>query len=272
MPPKNCVSNDWHNKRKGFLFFCLSIFISLASITETLAAPKTIKIGITHFPPFYVVEHDHPLKGLGLDLISAMNDAQSDYKFEVIEASPRRRHDMFQKGLYDVSLFDHLDWGWNPETVEITKVYLKGGERYISSNKAQEKPDFFQNISSKKIGAILGYHYRFAEFETDPQELNKRFDINLVANQEQIIKQVLSNRIEVGVISETFLKKYLRENKENADRITISENYDQEYNFVGIVRKNAPISALTLERIIGSVTSNPEYKWIAVKYGIKWHH
>ncbi|WP_162200150.1 substrate-binding periplasmic protein [Kiloniella spongiae] len=244
----------------------------LAATTETQANPKVIKTSIYHFPPFFIVEKNHPRIGLGLDLISAMNDVQSEYKFETVETSPRRRHDMFQKGLYDVSLFDHVNWGWSSENVETTNIYLKGGERYISSNSTQKKTDFFQDISSKKIGAILGYHYRFAKFETDPQKLNKRFDINLVTNQEQIIKQVLANRIEIGVVTETFLKKYLRENRENADRIVISKNYDQEYNFVGIVRKNASISALTLEKIIYAVTTSPKYKWIADKYGIHWHH
>nr|WP_281174849.1 transporter substrate-binding domain-containing protein [Kiloniella litopenaei] len=229
-------------------------------------------MGVVDFPPFYTIQQNQPLSGLGIDLINAMNEIQSDYRFEVVEASPRRRHDMFKKGLYDISLFDHLSWGWTPEDVMVTRVFLRGGERYITARNKEVAPTLFKDISSRKIGAILGYHYNFANFETDPEKLKKRFDINLVTYQEQIIKQVLSHRVEIGVITETFLKKYLKENIEVRDRIVISENYDQEYNFVGIVRKEAAITATELENIILSVINSPKYQWIADEYGIKWQN
>ena len=272
MPSKICVRECISRRTSRVLFFFISIFIFFISATNAQANVKTIKIGVSHFPPFFTIEQNHPLSGLGIDLIAAMNDIQTGYRFEIVESSPRRRHAMFKKGLYDISLFDHLKWGWNPEEVDATKVFLRGGERYITAGSPKITQNFFTDVSSKKIGAILGYHYRFTSFETDPEKLKKRFDINLVTHQEQIIKQVLSHRIQIGVITETFLKKYLRENSEDREKITISDTYDQEYNFIGIVRKKALISASELEQIIISVIKSPKYQWVADQYGIKWQN
>ncbi|WP_419905842.1 substrate-binding periplasmic protein [Kiloniella sp.] len=255
------------SKRMRQLFIFLLINSALLNSVEAI---ETVRINITHFPPFYIVSNNAPSTGLGIDLIKAMNEIQSDYRFETIEISPRRRHHLFDKGVYDVSLFDHIQWGWDEAKVEITDVYLSGGERYIALASNVTNQTYFNDLPNKKIGAILGYHYNFADFESDPDKLNDRFDITLVDKQIQILKLVLGNRVEVGVITETYLLQYLQTHKNLKDLISVSNTYDQPYNFIGIVRKNGPISAKKLEHIIHSVTQAPEYRWIEIKYGINW--
>ncbi|WP_419715198.1 hypothetical protein [Kiloniella laminariae] len=177
---------------------------------------------------------------------------------------------MFKKGAYDVSLFDHIEWGWDRSQVEATRRYLTGGERYITLSGSEVHPDFFDDLSDKKIGAILGYHYRFSDYEADPAALSQKFDISLVTNQMQILKMVLSKRVQVGVMTESFLEYYFQSHQEMRSVLLISDHYDQPYNFVGIVRKNGPISAAQLEKILFSVFTDNRFDWIAGKYGITW--
>nr|WP_020592438.1 ABC transporter substrate-binding protein [Kiloniella laminariae] len=253
------------------LFTSLAVFVFVVfSITRVTAEPVKVQIGITHFPPFYVVNDGIPHSGLGIDLITAMNDIQSGYHFSTVETSARRRHLMFQKGDYDVSLFDHLEWGWDSTQVEATRQYLQGGERYITLAGSDITPAYFEDLTGKKIGAILGYHYKFTNYETDPAALDQKFNISLVTRQMQILKMVLSKRVEIGVMTESFLEYYFQSHQDMRSVLLISEHYDQRYSFVGIARRKGPISAAKLEEILFSLFRDERYSWIAEKYGVKW--
>lgn len=238
-------------------------------ICETSAA-EIVKVGVTHFPPFYDVTPDGNVKGLGIDLIQALNELQEDYEFVAVPTSPRRRHQMFAEKKYDISFFDHLEWGWDKTQVDTTDVYLSGGEVFITAKKAGRNQSYFNNIKDKSIAAILGYHYKFADYQTDPETLEHMFDITLTNSQEQIVKLVLSGRIDIGIITETYLLRYFQKDSNARKSLLISDHYDQSYHFRTIVRKSIEPSADYLNQLMQAIRSDPSFAWIKNKYGIAW--
>lgn len=233
-------------------------------------AAETVKVGVSHFPPFYFISPDGNVKGLGMDVIQALNELQEDYEFIAVPTSPRRRHQMFAEKKYDISFFDHLAWGWDKTQVDTTDVYLSGGEVFITAKKNGRNQSYFDAITDKSIAAILGYHYKFADYQTDPETLKNKFDITLTKSQEQIVKLVLSGRVEIGIITETYLLRSFQKDANVRKALLVSDHYDQSYHFRTIVRKGIEPSADYLNQLIQAIRNDPSFAWIEDKYGIAW--
>lgn len=233
-------------------------------------AREEVLVSVTHFPPFYNVTQDNTVSGLGIDLLDTFNKIQDEYLFKPVIASAMRRHKMFDEGRYDLSFFDHMEWGWQGKDVDTTEVYLEGGEVFITANEPDRDQSFFKDIERKSIAAMLGYHYRFADYVSDPQSLKRRFDIVLTDTQDQIIKLVLNKRVDIGIITETYLKKYFQTNLTSRSKILQSQTYDHPYKFRTILRKNGPVSVQEIEQLINTVRTSNAHKWIKEKYGIDW--
>ncbi|MDV7341377.1 transporter substrate-binding domain-containing protein [Terasakiella sp. A23] len=247
---------------RAFSFLCLWPF--------TIQATETVKVGVTHFPPFYIVSDDNQVSGLGIDLIEALNQIQDDYRFTPIIASPRRRHQMFQDERFDMSFFDHLAWGWDKDQVDATDVYLTGGEVFITQKAPGRDKSFFSNIQNRSIAAIRGYHYKFADYVTDPHALKTKFNITLTNSQDHILKLVAENRVEIGIMTETYLLQYFQKNPAAKGQFLTAEQYDQVYNFRTILRKNTKPSANEMNKLMTALRKNANFNWLKEKYGIDW--
>jgi ABC-type amino acid transport substrate-binding protein len=247
--------------------FVLFIFLSPPS---NLEAREIVRVGVSHFPPFYIIENESTVSGLGVDLTKIFNEMQDTYEFVNVLTTPRRRHKMFDEGRFDVSFFDHLEWGWDKSKVDASDVYFNGGEVFITANKPDRKQSYFETLKNKSIAAINGYHYKFSGYISDPKKLKKRFNITLTNDQDQIIKMVVSGNIDLGIITETYLLSYFQTHPSARTAIIAASSYDQEYNFRTIVRKTAKISAEKIYELIKKVQTDPKYDWLKQKYGIQW--
>ncbi len=233
-------------------------------------ASEIVRVGVTHFPPFYDVHENGEVHGLGIDVINALNTIQSDYLFQPVPASPLRRHAMFHEGRFDMSFFDHVVWGWDREKVESTPVYLTGGEVFITLKDPSKNQSYFTDIEKRSIAAIRGYHYRFTNFETDPKALHKRFNITLTNSPDHIIKLVEEKRVDIGIVTETYLLKYFQKHFTARAKFLTSNSYDQRYNFTTIVRKGFTPSAQKMNDLMKQVRTDPRFKWIKDTYGLDW--
>lgn len=244
--------------------------VGLYLLTFAANATEIVRVGVTHFPPFYDVRENGDVRGLGIDVINALNSIQSDYLFQAVPASPLRRHAMFREGRFDMSFFDHVVWGWDTDKVEATPVYLTGGEVFITLKEPSKNQDYFSNLETHSIAAIRGYHYRFTGFESDPKVLKKRFDITLTNSPDHIIKLVEEKRVNIGIVTETYLLKYFQKHFTARAKFLTSNSYDQRYNFTTIVRKGFSPSAKKMNDLMTQVRTDPRFKWIKDTYGLDW--
>jgi len=235
---------------------------------QAFGNPKEIRVGGYLFEPFLSTKGVAP-KGLTADLIALFNQHQTKYHFKLVLTSPKRRYMDFERHLFDVMFFESIHWGWENKSVVASKVFLNGGEVYIALQKKGRTQQFFDRLNEKSISGILGYHYGFANFVSDESILKKRFQISLVNSPKTVINQVLAEKVEIGVITESFLNKELMSNTDMGKKLLVSEKYDQVYHHTILLRKNlVDLDIEAINRLLNSMESNGALGALFKKYGL----
>ncbi|MCA1907752.1 MAG: transporter substrate-binding domain-containing protein [Magnetospirillum sp.] len=229
----------------------LKMLVSLA-LFAILSGPAwaqvSVKVGGYEFPP-YVESGKDDMVG---SLISALNDSQAEYRFEFVPISARRRYADLSEGRFDVMFFESPLWGWQKQAdaAAFTKVFMTGAEVYVTLSQPGRDQGYFDDFAGKTLVGILGYHYGFADFEGDPKQLEKKFDIKLVSSHRSSIELVLAGRRDVAVVTEAYLRRYLKNNPQAASRLLVSNRQDQVYEHRVLVRRSGPVTVETMQKLL----------------------
>jgi len=245
-------------------------FIMIATLllaSPAQSKPLVVKVNFTEFPPYFV-KANNTLSGMAVDMIEVMNEFQSKYQFTLVDNPPMRRFHSFERGGYDISFFDHLHWGWDDYYVNVTKVYLRGGEKYVALARPGRGQEYFSDFKGKRLGGFLGYHYGLADFNSDPQVLKKDFNMELSSTHEGNVLKILEGRIDVAILTDAFLSRWFVLHPEKKDQLLISDIWDQEYNFSMIVRKDISPTADELNLLMASMEQTGALNSVWKKYGI----
>ena len=237
------------------MHFALTLItvLVLGGAGQVLAGGKTVIVGVYDFPPAAQVSDTGEVAGLAADLLAALNVSQDDYTFVPLVTSPKRRQLDFIEQRYDVIFFESPDWSWDKVEYEATLPILMDEEVYVALDKPGRDQSFFNDVASRRIVAMLGYHYGFTENETDEIRLRSRFDIELSHSHNRNLELILADRpsvAEVAVVSRSWLDLFARSQPALADRLLVSDRIDQRYLLSGIVRPGGPISATDLEALL----------------------
>ncbi|MEH6345323.1 MAG: ABC transporter substrate-binding protein [Bermanella sp.] len=253
---------------KKVLGFTL-IFIGLSNfvLLPASGAPLEVKVHFDSFPPYLILNGDKR-SGIGVDLVEIMNDFQSNYRFSFVTSPAMRRFQLFKNGSYDISMFDHLHWGWNVDEVDSTDVFLHGGEKYVALAKPNRGQEYFEVFHGKKIGAFLGYHYGLASFNNDPKTLLETYNIELTSSHEGNLLKLLNGRIDMVILTDAFLSRWLVLHPQNKGNLLISEKWDQQYHFVMVVRKGTTPSAQELTELLNEMKRAGALVLLWQKYGV----
>lgn len=227
-----------------------------------------VKVGGYEFPPF--VDEKAPGGGLAPAMIDALNSLDSEYSFTFVSTSPKRRYDAFRKGRYDLMLFEMPIWGWEKEGLdyETTPVLLKGGEVYVGHADTVTDQSYFDWLGDKKLAGLLGYHYGFADFNSDQEYLDQNYDIELTTTHRGNLGKVLKKRIDIAVVTKSFLGLYFIENPEARDQLVLSEKLDQEYRLPGLISVDSPIKATELSALFERLEASGKLDEILDRFGI----
>ena len=225
---------------------------------------QQVLVGGYSFPPF--VDGN---AGVTIDLIAALNAVQSQFKFVFVPTSARRRYGDMANGVFDVMFFESMAWGWDKATVEESRVYLKGdGEVYVALRKPGRDQAFFTNLAERTLIGVAGYHYGFANFNADPVELSKRFKITFADDAAAMLRMLLNERGEVGVVTRSYLQGYLLTQPQLRDKLLVSKRFDQTYNHTFVVRKGSAVNAKAIEAIIGQLEKTGKLRALWAQHGI----
>ncbi|MCP4021056.1 MAG: transporter substrate-binding domain-containing protein [Desulfobacteraceae bacterium] len=217
--------------------------------TWSLSATETIKVGGYVFPPFVEKLNDQHI-GITIDLINELNKFQQAYRFEFVTTSPKRRYADFETGRFDIIMFEDKNWGWKDKPVVSSKVFLKGGEVYITKADPSKDQSYFDNLKGKSFAVMLGYHYGFANFNADETYLKNNFDIQLGSMPDANILKVLIGRSDISVVTLSYLHKFLKKNPDKKSQLLISVKMDQEYNHTILVGKKGKIDLQTINTLL----------------------
>lgn len=218
-------------------------------------AAELVRVGGYDFPPFVEMEAGGAAKGLTVDMIDALNKAQSQYEFRFVPTSARRRYADVGAGLFDLIFFESPEWEWTAKgaAVDFSNVFLQGGEVYIAPAKPGRGQEWFSDLRGKRLVGILGYHYGFANYVADPDVLGKDWGMKLVNNHRSSIEMVLADRMDVGVVTDSYLWAYLARNPAAQERLLISDRFDQRYHHRVLVRRGGAIDVDSINRLLAGL-------------------
>jgi ABC-type amino acid transport substrate-binding protein len=258
---------------KRAIVLCVCVIIAGAMSAPTSASqPVNVRIGVYNFPPIAMVDHNNQAIGLLGDLLDEFRNQNEDVSFEILHTSPMRRHLDFRSGLFDVMFFEHPNWGWDSEAVNVSGPILRDDEVYVALNKKERDQSFFDRVSEHRIVAIAGYHYGFAGLETNSEKLRKQFDLELSNSHQRNLHLIRADRpsvAEVAVVSRSFLSIYLSRFPDQRDDFLVSDRVDQSYELHVITRENGPISPETIESLLQPLIDSGRYQELVRKHGLQ---
>ncbi|WP_413559785.1 hypothetical protein [Bdellovibrio sp. HCB209] len=238
---------------------CLLVLFVFWSFSTAQAAKdrKTITVGAYGFAPYYDLEKG---RGIVSDVLDQLNSIQSDYQFKVLEIPSRRRYQSFVDHKVDMIFFEDPRWSWKEIPHYTIPTGIKDAEVYIATRKKAKDQTYFKSLADKRLAGILGYHYGFAQFNSNEDYLHSKFNIHLVSHNQASVRLVLHDRADVGVVPLSYIRKYMRENLEKFDRIIISDKVDQDYDLRIIVSPDAPIPRAQMEKLMSKLVKETSYK------------
>ena len=244
------------------------LVILLAGFTlSAVSEPLIVRVNSSHFPPYFN-EREHVRSSIAVDMLKILNAFQSKYHFTLVPSPAMRRFYSFEQGRYDLSFFDHLHWGWEKYAVQATRVYLRGGAKYVALAQAGRGQEYFKSFKGKVLGGFLGYHYGLANFNRDPKVLKDRYNMELSTTHEGNLLKVIAKRIDVAILTDAFLSRYLQQHPEKKARLLVSDIWDQQYNFSIIVRDDSSPTVAELNELLLQMEQSHALYPVWKKYGI----
>lgn len=248
------------------LFTFASIALSLTLSAHCIAVTQ-VKVGGYSFEPF-VSHHNGQTSGLALDLIKLLNESQQDFHFEFVLTSPKRRYLDFDNNRFDVIFFENKDWGWQQKEIDSSQIFLTDGEVYITFKTPEKNQMYFNTITNQSIAGMLGYHYGFAKFDSNEVNLKQQFNITLVNKQNTIINQVLAQKVEIGLVTSSYLQRQFKVNPQLKRQLLVSDKLDQVYNHTILVRKKSALSVSQINGLLSMLRNSKRLSDLFSQYGL----
>ncbi len=252
--------------RRTTIAVALSLFLlTLHAVAGGPAQAATpVKVGAYEFPP-YVTETG---AGITQGLIALMNAAQSEFRFELVATSPQRRYEDMEQGRFDIIAFESVAWGWRDRPVDATRVFLRDAELFVAKAGPGVDQSIFATLAGKTILGRLGYHYAFADFNSDPAVLEARYHTRVTVTHEGNVRSVAAGRATLAIVTQSFLNQFLKTDPDLARRLLVSERADQIYEHTILVRRGGPITAGRLNALLDQLEADGQLSLLWDKSGI----
>ncbi|WP_250832146.1 substrate-binding periplasmic protein [Marinobacter sediminum] len=237
------------------------------------AHPETeIRVGVYHFPPVASVSPDKQPTGLLGDLLEELKQIHNDVSFQIVYTSPKRRYLDYEAGLYDVIFFESSSWGWSDREVTVSRPILTDEELYVALKKPGRDQSFFDDVSNRHIVAMSGYHYGFANFETEAQVLRDNFHIEFSDSHSRNLQLIMADRpsvAEVAIVGRSYLQAHLSKHPEDREKLLVSDKPDQHYKLRIIARKDGPLNANDMIDLLAPLVEDGSYRRMVEKWGLQ---
>lgn len=228
---------------------CVGITLAACPGAEALAA-QVVKIAAVHFPPYVVRPEKGADTGLLVKLVAALNAAQRDYQFVMVPTSVPRRYRDFLQGRIDVAIFENPEWGWAGIPHERIDLGLEDAEVFVARRAEGRGQEYFDDLSDKRLAVFSGYHYAFADFNTDPRYLAERFKVTQTYSHDSNVLMVARGRADVAPVTRSYLMDFMSHYRSDARQLMVSDRVDQIYRQYALLRPGANIDAQHLRQVM----------------------
>ncbi|AVB14144.1 MULTISPECIES: substrate-binding periplasmic protein [Pseudomonas] len=246
----------------------LLLFVPFMATSQVYAA-QVVRVAAVHFPPYMVRPEKGEDAGLLPKLIDALNAEQDDYEFVMIPTSVPRRFRDFAEGRFDVAIFENPDWGWKDIAHETVDLGLEDAEVYVARRVEGRDQNYFDDLSDKRLALFSGYHYGFANFNTDQKYLSEHFNVTSTYSHDSNLLMVVRNRADIAPVTRSYLIDFMAHNKDEAAQLMVSERVDQIYRQYALLRPNGNIDVPHFKALLQKLRADGELETIFQPLHIK---
>ena len=231
-------------------------------------AVQEIRVGAAHFPPYTVRPERGADIGLLSQLLNALNQLQSDYRFVLVPSSIPRRVRDFERGRVDMMMFENPAWGWQGLSYIAVDMGLEDAEVFVAKQYPDRQQNYFDDLKGKRLALFSGYHYAFAGFNPTPKFLTESYNAMLAYSHESNLLMVLRGRADIALMTRSNLIDMLRYAPQAKSELIVSQRIDQTYRHYALLRPQAPIQSQHFAQMMQKLRDNGQLMAIFAPYKI----
>ncbi|MDD2162390.1 transporter substrate-binding domain-containing protein [Pseudomonas sp. MIL19] len=244
----------------------LGLMLSLACVAQ---AAVEVRVGAYHFPPYVIKPDSERAGGLLPELLHALNQQQSEYRFTLVATSTMRRYRDLQSGRFDVMLFESPAWGWQGIAHTALNLQIEDAELYVARMQAGRDEHYFDDLKGKRMALYSGYHYGFAGFNADKQFLSDQFNAVLTYSHDSNLIMLLRGRADVAVVTRSYLQAYQQHYPEQSRALLISQRVDQVYQHQALFRPQSAISPPVFAELLKQLHRSQQLDKLLSRYHLR---
>lgn len=229
-------------------------------------AEQQVRVGAYHFPPYIMKPESPAPQGLLPELLAVLNEAQHDYRFDLVPTSVTRRYRDFTQARYDLILFESPDWGWQGVGLEQLDLQVADAEVYVARAEPGRAQQYFDSLRGKRMALYSGYHYGFAGFNADQDFLSSNFNAVLTYSHDSNLLMLLHDRADISVVPRSYLRLYQQQHPQEQERFLVSQRTDQVYHHHALLRPGGPIDAQALGLLFASLQGSGKLQELLQRY------
>ena len=244
----------------------LGLMLSLACVAQ---AAVEVRVGAYHFPPYVIKPDSERAGGLLPELLHALNQQQSEYRFTLVATSTMRRYRDLQSGRFDVMLFESPAWGWQGIAHTALNLQIEDAELYVARMQAGRDEHYFDDLKGKRMALYSGYHYGFAGFNADKQFLADQFNAVLTYSHDSNLIMLLRGRADVAVVTRSYLQAYQQHYPEQSRALLISQRVDQVYQHQALFRPQSAIAPPVFAELLKQLHRSQQLDKLLSRYHLR---
>lgn len=229
-------------------------------------APIRVIVATEPWDRLVYANADNVPRGEIVDFVRRMNQVQSKFRFDMVLYPRLRLNQVFVDKQADVYPFRTVAWTEPELGLLPTRTILSSGDVYFAlrSNHFGGQA-VFSDVRHRLIAGVSGYHYGL--FDNNPSEpyIKKRFKVTLLNSNEAVVRFVLADRADIGIVPEMILARFLDDPASRGKLIV--GGYDSRVELSNLVRRGGPISVEEMNAIIDLMTKSGDVDRIRRKYG-----
>ena len=233
-----------------------------------LMAAQEVRVAAVDFPPYVFKAEQSHATGLLDELVAALNQAQTDFRFVLVPTAVKRRFRDFEHQRIDLAVFENPDWGWRNVQHVALDMHLEDSEVFVARAEPGRDQRYFDSFEGKRLALYHGYHYAFANFNSSPEYLSTTFNATLTHSHDSNLLMVLHQRAEIALVTRSYIGVFLERNRQYAGQLLISERVDQRYRHHVLLHPQAPITPDQFMVLYEALRDSGQLKSIFSRYQV----
>jgi ABC-type amino acid transport substrate-binding protein len=145
-------------------------------------------------------------------------------------------------------------------------LHIEDAEVYVARAQPGRNQGYFDEFKGKRLALYSGYHYGFADFNSDQQFLTERFDARLTYSHDSNLIMLMRGRADIAVITHSYLRLYQDRYPELRSAFLVSQRVDQFYRHQALFRPQAPVTPERFAELLQALNRDGQLDRLLKRY------